>query len=257
MSQNESATSNQPIVTRISFNALISAAEDLGYGGAYDIADRLENGSEQQYMMPIRAYTAHRLRTYRAEIKKAAASAYPSAVGLASMSQETVRNMHTGGNFLYPCMENGKFNYSRPFTGMGLVDVVRTTFFGDANPYKIGHLNISKFTSSLPSAPHELEIPVTMLAMAATAINYVLIDHVNASTTSTAASEFAGPALGNAFKAYMSILVKLRIASPQAYHKLLHGICMTATGGQAVNVHGNPTQNDILANVDWDAIANA
>ncbi|CDO75781.1 hypothetical protein BN946_scf184792.g3 [Trametes cinnabarina] len=259
---------------RIAISAIIAAAEDLGYGNAYDIADRLERGSEQKYIAPMRAYTAQRLRIYRADIKRAAASAYPAAIGLSTMSREALRELHASGNFLYPRLANGDFQYAQPFAGPGVVEVVRAAFFGTTSNHQIGSENINKFTSSLASSMHELEIPALMLAMAAAAvsngltprhditnlnvsrrfpmqINSVLLDNTDSSTSS---SEFAGSALDNAFKAYMKILVQLRIKNVQRYHALMHGICMAVTGGNAINLHGNATQNDILANVDWDAI---
>ncbi|KAI0823923.1 hypothetical protein BC628DRAFT_489318 [Trametes gibbosa] len=240
---------------QIALRALITAADNLGYDGQHDIADRLEHGSEELYIAPMRYYTAQRLRPYRADIKKAAASAYPSAVGLSTLSVDAAQRLYTASNFLYPQSANGTFQYAKPFYGPGLADVVRAAFFGDTKLYQIGFQHLNSFTSSLPSALHEVEIPASMLAMAATAVNSVLLDHIQSSVGATTNSnEFAGTALENTFKSYMTILVKLRISSVQKYHALLHKICMSATGGRAVNLHGSATQNDILANVDWSAI---
>lgn len=146
-------------------------------------------------------------------------------------------------------VRQGKFQYAQPFMGPGITDTVKAAFFGNTAPSTVGTENLSTLKSSLSSAPHELEVTDTMLAMAAAAvrnhdaasrdviltilyiqIHSVLIDHVHPPVTSkSGATEFAGTALENAFKAYMTILVKMRIKSLTAYHALMHDICMTVT----------------------------
>ncbi|KAI0823224.1 hypothetical protein BC628DRAFT_1340267 [Trametes gibbosa] len=180
--------------------------DNLGYNGQHDIADRLERGSEEHYIAPMRYC----------------------------------------GN---------KFQYAQPFSGPSLVNVIRAAFFGNTKPYQIGFQHLDGFTSSLTSAPHQVEILVQMLAIAATAVNAVLLDHIQSLVGATSkTNKFAGTALENTFRSYMNILVKLRVSSIQKYHALLHKICMSATGGRTVNLHGSATQNDILVNVDWLAI---
>lgn len=49
-------------IERISLDALITAAETLGFDGQYDIADRLETGSEREYIGPLRSYVSLSLR---------------------------------------------------------------------------------------------------------------------------------------------------------------------------------------------------
>ncbi|KAI0824322.1 hypothetical protein BC628DRAFT_1307634 [Trametes gibbosa] len=245
-------------IDQISLGALILAAKRLGYDQDYDIAHRLEEGSERHYVAPLRNYTAHRLRTYRTELKRAASSAYPSAVHLSTMTAASRHKLLESSNFIYPRSPDGKFLYTRPFSGPGLDEVVRALFFGESLPYKIGSQNLDKFTSALPTASHELEIPDAMLAMAATAIHSVLIDHINPATAgSDRTTEFSGPALHGAFQAYMGILVGLCVTAPGTYHALMHEKCMTVSGGNAVMNQGNgiPMHNAILANVDWANIA--
>ncbi|KAI0630882.1 hypothetical protein C8Q77DRAFT_1211794 [Trametes polyzona] len=246
---------------QISLGALITAADALGYDSEYDIADHLERGNERDYIAPMRSYTAHRLRGYRAEIKKAAASAYPAAVHLTNLSQAEIHRLLENSNFLYPpsSTDPDKFQYAQPFGAAGIIDVIRAAFFGDSHPYKLGAQNIAKFTSSLPSAPHELEIPDAMLAIAATAIHSVLIDHSfkTAETTTggrASSSDFAGPTLDSVFKAYMAILANLRKAAPNTYHALMHNICTVVTGGRAVVDEARTAQNTILSVVDWASI---
>lgn len=109
-------------IDQISLGALILAAKRLGYDQDYDIAHRLEEGSERHYVAPLRNYvscihagfsttysdsisrlqTAHRLRTYRTELKRAASSAYPSAVHLSTMTAASRHKLLESSNFIYP-----------------------------------------------------------------------------------------------------------------------------------------------------------
>ncbi|KAI0632392.1 hypothetical protein C8Q77DRAFT_1074368 [Trametes polyzona] len=202
----------------------------------------------------------NRLRSYRSNIKKAAASVYPSAVRLPT-SVAGVQRLIDISNFIYPPLPNDKFKYTQPFSGPGLADVVRAAFFGESSPYQVGLQNINSFTSSLPSAPHEREVPEAMLAMAATAILAVLYDQsAKLGGPGTGAKnrspEFGGATFDTAFKQYMGILVKLRQAAPAAHHALLHGICVHAIGkNTAVNALSQPGQDSILGAVDWANIA--
>ncbi|KAL1945897.1 hypothetical protein VTO73DRAFT_1899 [Trametes versicolor] len=237
-------------IERISLDALITAAETLGFDGQYDIADHLETGSEREYIGPLRSYISLSLH-----IKKAATSAYPPAAQLAKLSRDAVSNLLESSNFLYPKLPSGDYQYTQPFAGLGLADVVKSAFFGNTHPCRVGSQNIGMLTLSLPTAPHELEIPDHMLAMAAAAINSVLVDQVHPQLTKSRTTEFAGSTLRNAYKAYMIILVNMHITKPLRYHALMHGIYMTATGGHAITLHGHAAQNDILANVDWENIA--
>ncbi len=67
----------------------------------------------------------------------------------------------------------GGYQYAQPFAGPGLAEVVKATFFGNTLPYKVGTQNIGLLVLSLPTAPHELEIPDAMLAMAAAAVSSI------------------------------------------------------------------------------------
>ncbi len=69
-------------------------------------------------------------------------------------------------------------------------------------------------------------------------IHSVLIDHINPATAgSDCMTEFSGPTLHGAFKAYMGILVNLRVAALGTYHTLMHQICMTARCAHRESMH--------------------
>ncbi|KAI9065724.1 hypothetical protein FKP32DRAFT_1602235 [Trametes sanguinea] len=231
-------------ITSIAHDALIAAADDLGYGGEYDIADRLENGSKRHYITPLSSYVSFKFT--HACIKQAAAHVYPSAIKLSTLPPAKVKELRESSNFLYPLN-------AQPFSGPGIIDVIQAAFYAEAPPNNVGTLNIARLSSSLQAAPQELEIPDVTLAVAATAIHAVLNDHINPPVDGKP-SEFGGIILENAFRAYMRILIAFRLNNTGAYHQLMHKIAMSVTGGRAVNTHGDATQADILSRVDWDNI---
>ncbi|KAI0764278.1 hypothetical protein BD413DRAFT_494772 [Trametes elegans] len=228
--------------------ALIASAEQLGYDGELDVAHRLEHGSEKYYITLLTSYTAARARPFRAKIKDAATTAYASVVNLTGLTAAQAGKLHEGGNFLYPQRPNGDYNYGRPFHGLGIAEVAQAVFFKNAN--SIGMQELKNFQSSLASAPGELEIPEVMLAMTACVISAVIYDRSNPPANGKPA-EFSGPALEGTFRSFLTILANLRVKEPVPYHDLMHDICMRASGGRAVNHHGDASQSDIVNRVDW------
>ncbi|KAI0765852.1 hypothetical protein BD413DRAFT_481671, partial [Trametes elegans] len=197
--------------------ALIASAEQLGYDGELDIKD-------------------------------AATTAYASVVNLTGLTAAQAGKLHEGGNVLYPQRPNGDYNYGRPFHGLGIAEVAQAVFFKSAN--SIGMQELKNFQSLLASAPGELEIPEVMLAMTACAISAVIYDRSNPPANGKPA-EFSGPALEGTFRSFLTILANLRVKEPVPYHDLMHDICMRASGGRAVNHHGDASQSDIVNRVDW------
>ncbi|KAI0673078.1 hypothetical protein C8Q78DRAFT_1077369 [Trametes maxima] len=238
-------------ILNISKDALITVAENLGYGGEYDIADRLEKGDPKFYVTPLANYTACRIRPYRTEIKQAALHVYPATMKLDSLSLAQLQSLLEGGNFIYPPLTQGRYQYKQPFCGPGVVEVLQAAFFADVQPNNVGTQNINMLTSSLDSHPHELEIPDYMLAISACAIQSVIHDRVHP-TADKSMSDFAGPTIENAFKAFMKILLGKRERSLTAYHEFMHELCTKVTGGRATKLHSEISQADILARVDWD-----
>ncbi|KAI0629505.1 hypothetical protein C8Q77DRAFT_1161114 [Trametes polyzona] len=235
----------------VALTALVVAAEHLGYGEPYDIADRLETDHSERYTIPLCAYVVKRIRPWRAEIKQAAEHVYPTVANLSALADERVIQLRQGGNFLYPwTADNDRYQYNAPFRGPGIVDVVRRAFFSSTSTYQVGELNQDIFESSLPSAPGELELPDHTLIMAACAIHSVLMDRTRPSPNGKP-SEFAGTIIDSAYKVYMKILVTLRLTNLAAYHKLMHKMYIDAIGKPTAAPAHMISQADVLARVDW------
>ncbi|KAI0765842.1 hypothetical protein BD413DRAFT_494506 [Trametes elegans] len=148
-------------------DTLISDAEAKGLDGEYDVAHRLEEGSEIKYINPLCNYVAHCLRAYRGAIKDAARDVIPTLLKFSTTPTQELQALLTDSNFLFPRLSNGvvtqRHDYSQPFRGEGFVDLIHAAFFKQKQYRNIGLKN-----SRLPD---EKEIPATMLALAATAVS--------------------------------------------------------------------------------------
>ncbi|KAI1783378.1 hypothetical protein LXA43DRAFT_1047063, partial [Ganoderma leucocontextum] len=83
-------------------DALILAAENLEYDGENDIAHRLEAGSHPEYVDPLCAYVAKRLRSYRLAIKTAALQTIPMVLKFSTLGDSGIQQLLDRVNFLYP-----------------------------------------------------------------------------------------------------------------------------------------------------------
>ncbi|KAI0362932.1 hypothetical protein BV20DRAFT_1058508 [Pilatotrama ljubarskyi] len=237
---------------RLAIEALIEAAESLGFGGEGDVAHRLEDGDTERYVAPLREYTAHRLRLTRNAIKKAAAGTLPAALKITSRAADEVKSLLTGSNYIYPCSETGLFDKSKPFSGDGIADVVRAAFFSKQQYLHEGLDHVDSLRSSLPTAPSEREVPISMVALAACAVEAFLIDYAG---LGRASGEFASAGLDNSYKAHVVLLQRMCEKRPVVYHCLMHKILRDATNGIALyEATGSLSQEQMLAEVDWDAM---
>ncbi|KAI0825389.1 hypothetical protein BC628DRAFT_1419347 [Trametes gibbosa] len=135
-------------LAQFSIDALIMAAEQKGYDGEYDIAHRLEAGSEAEYILPLSNYVTGRSRTYRAKIKEAASNVVPSVLKYDSTTpQEEIQVYASSNNFLYPRLPNNKFDYSQPFGSPTIVEVIKAAFFTPKQYHRTGILLADKCVS--------------------------------------------------------------------------------------------------------------
>ncbi|KAI0765847.1 hypothetical protein BD413DRAFT_615387 [Trametes elegans] len=240
----------------LALEALIAAAEERGYDSQYDIADRLERGDEQLYVMPLVRKVQADANRYRNAIRQAIAKSYIASLGLHDKPASMLTALVESNNFLFPIGRDDKRDYAQPFRGPGIVEAVRDAFFSDIDSScKLGMQNVHSLTSSLPSAPHELEIPDFMLAMVACAINATIRDvAAGRPDDSVNPTEFASTYLEGLFRGYMRVLVSLRQKNLPRYHALMHDICMAASRGRAMQHHSAVTQAQIVSSVDWSRI---
>ncbi|KAI1782344.1 hypothetical protein LXA43DRAFT_1068902 [Ganoderma leucocontextum] len=213
---------------------LISAAENLKYDGENDITHQLEAGSSTEYIDPLCAYVAKRLRSYRLTIKAAAL--------------QTIPMLLERSNFIFPRTAQGDFNRAKPFSGDGFAEVIKVAFYTQQQYHDIGLKTVHLLRSTSPHAPHELEIPPTMLALAATAIEAVITDRVNHTT-----SDFTGQGLHQSFMAHLQDILDFCTNRPAAYHALMHGTAIAVMDG-TVHTQSIGGGHQGHSRIDWDSI---
>ncbi|KAI1782102.1 hypothetical protein LXA43DRAFT_1104765 [Ganoderma leucocontextum] len=230
-------------------DALISAAEALEYDGENDIAHRLEAGSSPEYIDPLCAYVAKRLRSYRLSVKAAALQTIPMVLKFSTIGDQAIRQLLELANFIYPRTDQGGFNRAKPYSGDGFREVIKAAFYTSQQYHDAGLKNMHLLRSTYDRAgPDETEIPPTMLALAATAIEAVLDDRVNHTT-----SDFAGEALHQTFQSHLQDILDIRKNRPTVYHNLMHEIAVAVTDGTS-RTQSAAGRHQRRSRIDWDSI---
>ncbi len=126
-------------------------------------------------------------------MKGEAASALPGAMKIAERSREQLALISTGMNYIFPfnpevrrlaswlCSETDlcrrRTSLTRPShtAASALPSSCRPCSSSQVSTPNVGLKHLDKLKSSLPTAPNELEVPVTMVALAATAVSQILL----------------------------------------------------------------------------------
>ncbi|KAG5640600.1 hypothetical protein DXG03_007955 [Asterophora parasitica] len=227
-------TMSTPLISsgleKISTLVAISAAEELGYNGEFDIADCIESDALRDYARPLREHIAHRLALFRTEIKKAVTtSMLYEYLGAVVGDVAGISHLLKASNYLYLKTENG-FDCRRPFRNSVLVAAIREAFFINGG---IGAKNRQAFLSTLPTAPTEHEVPIFMLCLAATATGVTL--------------DLSGKVFDSTYKAHFLLLRQIQEKKLPIFHKLMHRIFEEARKDLT-----EKTQEEILQEVDWE-----
>ncbi|KAI0728102.1 hypothetical protein C8Q72DRAFT_795404 [Fomitopsis betulina] len=216
------------LLDKIALAALVSAAENLGYGdNDYNVADRLERGSYRHYIKPITTYVAHRLGLFRTAIKKAVTSSVEHVYDLvhvtAGTPAPTCAKLLEDMNYIYPWDSKDGFNRRAPYENAVIKLALCAAFFTQQQYLCVGLQNSTLFKSSTDTST-EIEIPADMLALTMTAVEAVLSDH-NLNLTK---SDF-GTTSAPAYRAHMVHLADFRHSLPWRYHHVMHELFKAAT----------------------------
>ncbi|TFY64161.1 hypothetical protein EVJ58_g2807 [Rhodofomes roseus] len=238
---------------RMALEALIQAADALGYTGEHDIADRLERGSYKLYIRPLTVYVAHRLGQCRTAIKRAVTPCAEHMFQLVNDSADGVDAVPDKVAFLketcyiYPWTLAGGFDRRALYEGPIVKSAVRSAFFGNTVYLGVGLQNIALCPSSMRSVPLEYEVPPEMVALAMTAVESVITDvHLKL----VRGSEF-GASSAPVYREHMIRLAELRQQRPKRYHRVMHEIFEAAIGGHGLNAVGIRIGG---SDIDWNAI---
>ncbi|KAH9840304.1 uncharacterized protein C8Q71DRAFT_721998 [Rhodofomes roseus] len=223
-------------VDRIAYEALVQAADVLGYTGEGDIADRLERGVWEHYAKPLAGYVAHRLGMARTGIRKAIALVVEHQFRLTIPAEDLLMVpdktlLLKEMNYVFPWTSMGGFDQRAPYESSVIKSAVRSGFFTNAGYVGIGLQNIALCTSSLESKPSEHEVPPEMVALATTAVESVIHEH---SLRLSKAVEF-GAASAPAYREHMVRLADFRQQRPKRYHRVMHDIFKAVTVGHTLH----------------------
>lgn len=230
----------------LAYEALVESADHEGYTGDNDMAERLLSDSWAQYAKPLIDYTTRRIHLCRNQFKKAVGVVVTSVLNLATNSAAQNSLLLEDINYIYPwSVKKNKYETSKPFQAEVIKEGVRAGFFV-ANQYNDLGIKFSYLlSSSLSTAPDELEVVNHMIASVATAVEACILDF-----TIGKSSEFVGPSHDNTFKAHMLLLLTMKQKKPLEYHKLTHSIYRAVIGMRSVG-SARLSKEQIIAQVDW------
>ncbi|KAH9914261.1 uncharacterized protein B0H18DRAFT_1125738 [Fomitopsis serialis] len=236
----------------IALEALISASDKLGYTGQGDVSERLEKGSYSDYVKPLTAYVSHRLGLFRTAIKRAVTPSVEHAYQ--SMSQTAGNHDVPGGdallqnmNYIYPWTLSDGFDRRSLYENSLVKPAVHAAFFMHMQYLGTGLQNGGTYASSLSSAPSEYEIPLTMMALAMTAVESVISDRKLGLSKASDFSATSAPA----YQAHMMQLTAFRLERPKRYHRVMHDVFAAVTVGHAMHPGMHPGN---AAKIDWSDI---
>ncbi|KAJ3805882.1 hypothetical protein F5876DRAFT_69417 [Lentinula aff. lateritia] len=228
----------------LTLEALIWAAEQHGFEGENDLADRLENGDPAKYINPLIKYVSSCISLERGYLKNFSATILAafdidhSFAGIAKAG-----DLLRQSNYIYPIGRNGQFEYLRPFEHEAVTRFLSEAFFSNSNFAKsvIAPNKADLFASSIPKRPLELQLPKGMLVMAGCIIHSVLAD-----VGKSKKDDFPPFGLETQWQTFLDILNSLEDSSKLNYH--IHSVGLAAHG---------LTHNEVLNRIDFEAFAQA
>ncbi|KAJ3898942.1 hypothetical protein F5879DRAFT_1063911 [Lentinula edodes] len=212
----------------LTLEALIWAAEQHGFEGENDLADRLENGDPAKYINPLIKYITPLLELRRLETFCASQT-------------------------IFIQLDNGQFEYLRPFEHEAVTRFLSEAFFSNSNFAKsvIAPNKADLFTSSIPKRPLELQLPKGMLVMAGCIIHSVLAD-----VGKSKKDDFPPFGLETQWQTVLDILNGLEDSSKLNYHMFAHRLYLKALHSVGLAAHGL-IHNEVLNRIDFEAFAQA
>ncbi|THU89882.1 hypothetical protein K435DRAFT_802403 [Dendrothele bispora CBS 962.96] len=238
----------------IALASLIDAAENLGYDGQGDIADRLERGDILKYIKPLVKYTASRISLER-KMLKLPVSTVLTALGLDNSPEgiATAAELVRNGDYIYPKNSAGDYDYQSPFTNTVIHKYISDMFFGNNKLARVfDPFRKDLFVSSRSdhaTAKLELEVPKAMVATVACAIHAILLDH-----SLSTAMKFPPVGLHRQWSGYIDLLKEMEAKNKNRAHKTLHDIYLKASHSIAPATHGL-SGAQIISRVNWDVFA--
>ncbi|KAJ3006005.1 hypothetical protein NUW54_g4094 [Trametes sanguinea] len=239
--------------------ALIESAAELEF---HDVKLRLE--TDKQYSHDLGTIPSQRIATLRGPVKKTAAPLISTVYGLnPSGCKEDVEWLLSGLQYIYPYHPSTKPNTpvqkrrlatTQPYRNDAILEVLHCSFF-DGQP-SIAEKYKKEFKSTSAAQPDELELPIAMVALAATAVGSCLLDWLRAGgLRPKKAKSFTADANSDIYAAHVAFLNSIKKDYPSKFHVLMHNLYMTLSGGTLKVVkETNHTMEQAMAVLDLDGM---
>ncbi|CDO69392.1 hypothetical protein BN946_scf185040.g5 [Trametes cinnabarina] len=139
---------------------------------------------------------------------------------------------------------------TQPYRNEAILEVLHCSFF-DGHP-SIAEKYKKEFRSTSVAHPDELELPIAMVALAATAVGSCLLDWLRAGgMRPKKVKSFTADANSDVYAAHVAFLNSIKKDYPSKFHVLMHNLYHTLSGGTLKVVQeANHTMEQAMAVLD-------
>ncbi|KAL1750441.1 hypothetical protein FB107DRAFT_279625 [Schizophyllum commune] len=180
------------------------------------------------YSVRFDAMINNRVTLMRSKFKQAADDAVPGFYDLPNdETRKEVAAKHLDlGSYHYARKEDGTYIDFKPFSNRCVISVIQSVVFRGSGRRAIARKLLDAFLG-ISQDEAQLELPIPMVAVAATAVGAALKDH---QLGLTEPSDFAHNKASGIYKDHAHHLASIRTNRPPAYHRLMMDLFKAASG---------------------------
>ncbi|KAH9928039.1 uncharacterized protein BXZ73DRAFT_102546 [Epithele typhae] len=187
---------------------------------------------DDDYSQKLAKHPLHRITLLRGRVKATVANVMCGAFGVRIIDATKAAWLQHNERYIYiKDLATENVDTGRPFGHPIYSQVLNACFFDKARSY--GERFASEFKSSLPSHPHQKEIPAPMLALVATAIFAVLQETKNPDKRRKG-QDFASNLFTSKYEDIIDLLCTIQ-PDDKRYHSLMHGLWKRSVSSDAVD----------------------
>ncbi|KAG6846749.1 hypothetical protein H0H93_012103, partial [Arthromyces matolae] len=174
-----------------------------------------------------------RVSLIRSAIKKIAQNKIETCFQLGSdimANQNKIRTLREKGSYIYPMntlahVPGELLRREKPFQHVSIISTLRDAIFTSTRGSTLAAKHAGRFISTREDRPDELEVPIAMLCMVATAVLAAIDDW---KTGLQKISEFSAEAYTDTYRGHELFLKNIRDADPKKFHRLMADIYVAA-----------------------------
>ncbi|KAG6836265.1 hypothetical protein H0H93_009625 [Arthromyces matolae] len=174
-----------------------------------------------------------RVSLIRSAIKKIAQNKIETCFQLGSdimANQNKIRTLREKGSYIYPMntlahVPGELLRREKPFQHVSIISTLRDAIFTSTRGSTLAAKHVARFISTREDRPDELEVPIAMLCMVATAVLAAIDDW---KTGLQKISEFSAETYTDTYRGHELFLKNIRDADPKKFHRLMADIYIAA-----------------------------